>query len=98
MYGLAEASAVHLGVEDDEQQGDQGEHQHEKAGDIGRKSTPDTCDQRRAREGLDECQDDGEPFGGECQPSEVEEFEILLDHQPGPDGVHELEHAGNEEH
>ncbi len=90
---FSETSAVHLRIEDDKGNGEQGEEGLESHRCSCCRLSPYSGYQGRAYECLGEGQQGAEDFRGESEESDMQEIEILIHHKPGTDRVQELEDA-----
>ena len=95
--GLPEAPAVHHRIEDHEHHGYEREQREGGEGHDGDHPAPYSGDQGYSQHGLAQSHGRTGEVGREMQEVQVEESEILVHHEPGAHGVHELQQAGDEE-
>ena len=95
---FAEASAVHLRVEDDKQQRQQCEESLEGEGRKGESLSPYSCDESCSDDCFGKCKCNCEELGCRLHEAEMEEVEIAVHDETGSYRIKELDDAGKEEY
>ncbi len=98
MYGLSEASAVHLRIENDKGEGKQGKEALENHGGSGGCSSPYAGDERCSDDGFRKGEEGSEGLCRKTEEAYVQEVEIFVHDEARPDRIDELEDAGDEEY
>ena len=96
--GFSEASAVHLGIEDDQRQGQKREEGLERHGCNACRLSPYTSDEGGSQYGFGKGKAGSENLGRETEKSHVQEVKVFSHDQTCAYRVHEFEYSTDEEY